>query len=779
LARISLLVFFIVGWAQLAFGQYTGAISDGFSISYACTINLNGGNVFSLSAVSGSTEFCDFATEQYSVIVSGASQNTTIVWTVPPGATITSGQGTTSVLVTFGNTNGNVRVDVSSPCATIFSSLAVTSAACTFFAGGNNDGFSRTEDCASNLNGGSVFIPGPIIGSTTFCDFATESYSITVGGSNPETTYLWSVPAGASITSGQGTASILVTFGNTAGNVSVDVANSCETINVALPVSATSCLFYAGGNNDGFSNTTDCASNLNGGSVFIPGPIVGSTTFCDFATETYSISVAGATSETTYTWSVPVGAVITSGQGTTSILVTFGNSGGNIGVDVANPCESINVLLPVSTTACIFYSGGDNDGFSNTTDCASNLNGGSTFIPGPIVGSATFCDFATETYSITVGGATSETTYLWSAPPGASVISGQGTTSVLITFGNTAGNVSVAVSNPCETINVPLAVSSTACIFYSGGNNDGFSQTQTCIASLNGTSGFIPGPIVGSTTFCDFATESYSITVAGANASTMYNWSVPPGATITSGQGNNSILVTFGTTAGNISVNISNACESVPASLAVAPTSCIFYAGGTGDGFAYTLAFNIPLPIELISFQAGVAGRKVILKWITASELNNDYFTIERSADGERFIPIQRVSGAGTTSLQTTYETEDTSPLRGRSYYRLAQTDFDGTVSFSHIVLVEMDEEAAGVTAIYPNPISNGNVINVVFSATDSEEIEMILSDISGKPVWRATVPVVYGENNIPLATEFQSAGVYLLEVYSSSGRQVFRLVVN
>lgn len=762
----------------MAHSQYTGDVNDGASTGYACTLTLNGSNSFSIGAVIGSSDFCDFATEQYSVVITGASQNTTIVWSVPPGATVTSGQGTNTVLVTFGNTSGNVRVDVISPCTSVFSTLAVSSAVCTFFKGGDNDGFSRTEDCASNLNGGSVFIPGPIVGSTTFCEFATEAYSITVGGSTPETSYNWSVPADATITSGQGTNSILVTFGNTSGIVSVGVANSCELINVPLAVSVTPCIFYAGGVNDGFTTATDCASNLNGGSAFTPGPIVGSTTFCDFASETYTISVAGTTFETTYTWSVPPGATITSGQGTNSILVTFGNTGGNVSVDVANPCETINVSLGVSTTACIFYAGGDNDGFSNTTDCASNLDGGSTFVPGPVIGSVSFCDFASESYSISVAGATSETTYLWSVPPGATITSGQGTTSVLVTFGNTAGNISVAVSNPCETINVPLAVSPTACIFYAGGINDGFAQDQTCIASLNGTSAFIPGPITGSTSFCNFATESYSIMVAGANGSTMYSWNAPPGATITSGQGTNTILITFGSTAGNVSVNISNECETVPASLAVAPTSCIFYTGGVSDGFAFALASNIPLPIELISFEAIVVNKAVLLKWITASEHNNDYFTVERSLDGEKFEVLQIVRGAGTTELQTNYEVQDKSPLLGRSYYRLKQTDYDGTTTFSNIVLVNVLETNAGVTAMYPNPVENSGTLTLEYDAIENEEVILMIFDVSGKIIQTRSILVKEGPNKIEFNPEFGSSGVYLLQVQGSSGAQLFRLFV-
>ncbi|MEP2669502.1 MAG: T9SS type A sorting domain-containing protein [Cyclobacteriaceae bacterium] len=759
--------------------QFIGGNNDGGATALSCAINLDGAAAFSLSAISGSSEFCNFSTQTYSVVVTGGTQNQTFLWSVPAGASVLSGQGTSSVLIQFGNTAGNVRVDVTNDCSSQFSALPVTSGSCVFFQGGSNDGFSRTEDCASNLNGGSVFIPDPIVGSTTFCDFATETYSILVAGSTIETTYLWSVPAGATITSGQGTNSILVTFGNTAGNVSVDVSNPCETINVALPVSATSCLFYAGGDNDGATVTTDCASNLNGGSTFIPGPIVGSASFCDFASETYSIAVAGATIETTYNWTVPPGAVITSGQGTTEILVAFGNTAGNISVDVSNPCETINVALPVSTTACIFYAGGDNDGFSNTTDCASNLNGGSTFVPGPIVGSTAFCDFASETYSITVAGATSETTYLWSAPPGATITSGQGTTSVLVTFGNTAGNVSVAVSNPCETINVPLAVSSTACIFYAGGINDGFAQDQTCISSLNGTSGFIPGPIVGSTTFCDFATESYTITVAGATASTVYSWSVPAGATITSGQGTNTILVTFGNTAGNVSVNISNECETVPASLAVSPTSCIFYAGGNSDGFAYTLTFNIPLPIELVSFEGSVLNGVVHLKWTTASELNNDFFTLERSRNGEKFEAVETIPGAGTSVVSRTYHAEDKFPFIGKSYYRLKQTDYDGKTSISNIILVEVLDRSSGVVALYPNPIENNSTLTVVYIGNETEEIVVNVTDVSGRVIHRKPVSILEGENFIQLQTEFQANGIYLVEVIGKSGRQVFRLVVN
>lgn len=770
----TILILFI----RPASAQYTGGDNDGSSSALVCAIDLNGASVFSIGAVTGSSTFCNFATEVYSISISGSNPETTITWSVPVGASIVSGQGTNTILVSFGNTAGDVSVSVANSCSILSALLTVNNATCGFYAGGSNDGFSGLQNCATNLNGGSVFIPGPIVGSSTFCDFATEAYSITVAGAISNTVYVWTVPAGATITSGQGTNSILVTFGNTAGNVSVDVSNECQTINVSKPVSTTSCIFYSGGINDGYSHVQQCATNLNGGSVFSPGAIVGSSTFCDFATETYSITVAGAISNTVYVWSVPAGATITSGQGTNTILVTFGNTAGNVSVDISNECETINVSTAVSSTSCIFYAGGSNDGYSHTQQCASSLNGGSVFIPGPIIGSTTFCEFATETYTITVAGAISNTVYNWSVPAGATITSGQGTNTILVTFGNTAGNVSVDVSNECETVNVFKAVSLTSCIFYAGGSNDGFSTTRNCVSSLNGGSGFIPGPIVGSATFCEFATEAYTITVAGANSTTTYTWSVPIGASIVSGQGTSTILVSFGNTSGNVSVDVANECQTINVSHAVALTSCIFYAGGSNDGFSVTTTINIPLPVELVSFSATVEAGSVKLLWVTASELNNDYFQVERSQDGIEFFPVVRIPGAGTTSQRNTYQAMDENPLPGTSYYRLSQVDFDGTISYSRVAMVHIAGEVADILKLYPNPVRQGDILNFEYFSDLEEVIKIAFIDPAGRRSDRNGIPVKTGWNKVSFEPEYTGKGVYIILIRTSRGEVALRLIV-
>ncbi|MCF8331580.1 MAG: T9SS type A sorting domain-containing protein [Bacteroidales bacterium] len=116
-----------------------------------------------------------------------------------------------------------------------------------------------------------------------------------------------------------------------------------------------------------------------------------------------------------------------------------------------------------------------------------------------------------------------------------------------------------------------------------------------------------------------------------------------------------------------------------------------------------TFPSNEPLPIELTSFDARVNAQKnVDLNWTTATEINNDYFTIERTADGENWTTIATEPGAGNSNSSIDYAITDTDPLQGVSYYRLKQTDFDGAFSYSDIRQVEI--KPWNDLSIYPNP---------------------------------------------------------------------------
>lgn len=119
---------------------------------------------------------------------------------------------------------------------------------------------------------------------------------------------------------------------------------------------------------------------------------------------------------------------------------------------------------------------------------------------------------------------------------------------------------------------------------------------------------------------------------------------------------------------------------------------------------ASTDAVNSPLPVELAAFSAHVVQNQVELYWRTSSETNNDYFTVERSLSGERFDELGKVKGKGTTSGVNEYHFSDPNPVNGILYYRLKQTDYDGTSTYSQIISVSFDGLRLPVIAVFPNP---------------------------------------------------------------------------
>ncbi|MFT6138526.1 MAG: hypothetical protein ACJA0U_001277 [Salibacteraceae bacterium] len=127
---------------------------------------------------------------------------------------------------------------------------------------------------------------------------------------------------------------------------------------------------------------------------------------------------------------------------------------------------------------------------------------------------------------------------------------------------------------------------------------------------------------------------------------------------------------------------------------------------GTNDNLC-DATIPIILPIELIDFSAESKGSYVELNWITASEINNDYFNVERSIDGVNYRSISTVSSYGNSTQTSNYSIIDDSPLLGLSYYRLKQTDYDGETSYSDIEAVSFNRTKSLSLKIYPNPASS------------------------------------------------------------------------
>lgn len=124
------------------------------------------------------------------------------------------------------------------------------------------------------------------------------------------------------------------------------------------------------------------------------------------------------------------------------------------------------------------------------------------------------------------------------------------------------------------------------------------------------------------------------------------------------------------------------------------------------DGLTMTLSRG--LPIELISFNAeainNFTNEYVELSWSTATEINNDYFTIERSTNAKDWEMVTKLDGAGQSSSMLNYIAYDKTPPSEMTYYRLKQTDYDGQFSYSDIKPVKLTNNPFGQQKVWPNP---------------------------------------------------------------------------
>jgi len=159
-----------------------------------------------------------------------------------------------------------------------------------------------------------------------------------------------------------------------------------------------------------------------------------------------------------------------------------------------------------------------------------------------------------------------------------------------------------------------------------------------------------------------------------------------------------------------------------------------FSVYGLGGSFAQN-----PLPIELLFFGANLNGNIVELSWSTASEINNDYFTIERSIDGINFSPVSIIPSKainGHSTEQLNYSCNDLNPENGINYYKLKQTDFDGKFEYSKIISINLNQLIDNSFNVYPNP-NNGQRIAVSANGfVPNENVKLCIVDLLGKTVY-------------------------------------------
>ncbi|MEM7368778.1 MAG: T9SS type A sorting domain-containing protein [Bacteroidota bacterium] len=194
------------------------------------------------------------------------------------------------------------------------------------------------------------------------------------------------------------------------------------------------------------------------------------------------------------------------------------------------------------------------------------------------------------------------------------------------------------------------------------------------------------------------------------------------------------------------------------------------FAGGTDDGSDHFRIDGLPsvynpgFAVELLSFEAWPDGEQVLLQWTTASEVNHDYFLVERSQDLNEIDKLGRVEGKGGPQHVQPYDMTDVTPYPGRSYYRLQSFDLNGNSEASSWVEVMFEAKKDLAVSLYPNPTAD--LIHVRLTGAIAGDLEFRVFDLMGRHV--GISKSVQAEDSLlesDLNLSNLSVGIYVLQI--------------
>ncbi|OFY96117.1 MAG: hypothetical protein A2491_05875 [Bacteroidetes bacterium RIFOXYC12_FULL_35_7] len=197
--------------------------------------------------------------------------------------------------------------------------------------------------------------------------------------------------------------------------------------------------------------------------------------------------------------------------------------------------------------------------------------------------------------------------------------------------------------------------------------------------------------------------------------------------------------------------------------------------------FCIARSTSAPLPIELLSFTASCNSpitqslnspsvQSILLEWSTASETNNNYFSIERSTDAQNWETIADVDGAGNSnqSLYYFYTDYDISN-EGLHYYCLINIDYDGTKKYNNIIVANCKNNDFGVISIYPNPVTNGQLYYQICSS-ENTDVESSITDVLGRILFQNKFSIDKGINQLTIDLSHLSNSLYFFKVATTNG---------
>ncbi|MFN5910160.1 MAG: hypothetical protein ACK45H_02390, partial [Bacteroidota bacterium] len=603
-----------------------------------------------------------------------AEPGVTYTWTPPVNSTIIFGQSTDSVRVKFASQFNSGMLSV------VASNLCGTSPAAEFFI------------LAPPRR------PMAIIGSATACT-AVPSQLYRVDSVAYASYYIWGMPSGATIISSPVTNdSVNVMFQNfTSGAMSVKSANACGSSTMRyLTVSSPSLAAATG----------------------ISGP----QSVCSFVgtgqTVTYSTPVVSGI--TNYIWTMPAGASIISGAGSNTIGVQFANgfTGGSISVVLSNGCS---LSQPTAIQLAGVSSGGSPQpiAMNGLSSVCSLIGSGSTV------------------YSVTPPvGANS---YVWSVPSGATIISGQGTASITVSYsaGFVSGQISVTVNTLCGAV---------------------YQQSKT-ITKVPSAAGSIGGPT------CITTGSSYTYSISAVTGATTYTWTVPANASIISGQGTTTVTVQFNTqfSGGSISVTPTNSC-------------------GNGGSSSLVVGLSPILPGEIIGPLTACSGDQLTY-FVNAVPGATSY--IWGLPVGMSFAPNTSQSGASIVVVVDAAFISGVISVKsvtGCGSSTMRYSDLISNAGCSpQLILNDTDtinpiaEEYELIEKAYISDAVGGYMQFIFENSIGLEQIEILITDSTGKNVYRADESTNAGFNSFSIDLRYLEPGTYLFIIKDEEQRELLR----
>ena len=309
----------------------------------------------------------------------------------------------------------------------------------------------------------------------------------------------------------------------------------------------------------------------------------------------------------------------------------------------------------------------------------------------------------------------------------------------------------IATSTTCS-LSIQISAAGIAAI---NGGNDGMGG--------GGAGGSI---VIEATTFSATATCPMTITASGSKGGNVSDAASHGGG---GGGGQGAVIYSSSQPTVNISTITNNGAAGTDNS-----GGSVSAAAGSGtNGAGIITASGGPLPITLLFFKATKEISKVKLDWSSASEKNNAYYTVERSEDGLHFAVVGTLAGELDSKTRKDYVLYDYTPLSGLSYYRLKQTDYDGTYSYSPMVVIQMEELPQ--FEVYPNPLDAEHRLVVSIHNTAVEALNIYTPE--GVDITNQLQPV-YGGDSILLSREALKPGIYFVKVTAGGRFNVKKLIV-